>query len=148
MKKIHKLDENGFALLTVFLIGTISLALVSLVFVLLTMSTRMSGQDKRYLTELEAAKGASEFIMASLRDVSLTCNSNATCTAGNSIDLHGSVCTAMGKPGCNGLSATYLSESSQTAGGVPTITVVAVEVTSTRANGPEKAIVQFVYKIY
>lgn len=146
---IYKLDEKGFALLTVFLIGTFSLALVSMVYMLLNLSTHMSGQDKRYMTELEVAKGASEYIMASLRHDVLTCNPGPNCTTGDPIVLSGAICTPLGKTGCAGLSATYLSEVTHDPGGtLPIVTVVAVEVSSVATNGSEQAIVQFVYKIY
>lgn len=137
-------NENGFAMLSVFLIGVISMTLISIVFYVLNTHTNMSGQDKRYQTELEAAKGASEYIMAALRDASLTCNNNSPCTTDDSIDIHGAVCTAVGKPACADISATYLSEVTDSTGA----TVVAVEVTSTRTNGTEKAIVEFVYKVF
>jgi hypothetical protein len=148
---IHKLDENGFAVLTVFLIGTFTMALVSMVYMLLNLSTHMSGQDKKYLTELEVAKGASEYIMASLRNDSLQCGTGAgtDCTAGDPILFDGSICTPLGKTGCSGLSATYLSEITHDPGGsLPEVTLVAVQVNSTSANTSEQALIQFVYKIY
>jgi hypothetical protein len=107
----------------------------------------MSGQDKKYLTELEAAKGASEFIMASLRNDTLTCNSNAACSAGDAIDIDGSICTAVGKTGCNDISATYLSSIDETSAGTITATIVAVQVESLHTNSSEKAIIEFVYKV-
>lgn len=140
-----KLNEKGYALLTVFLISLISMVLISIMFYALTNHTRMSGQNKSYLTELEAAKGVSEYIMASLRNDSLTCNSNGNCNANDSIDILGGVCTALGKANCNGISATYLSRINETSSGA---TIIAVQVTSSQANGSAKAIVEFVYKVF
>src|SRR3989339_650453 len=148
---IYKLDEKGFALLTVVLIGAISMMLISMVFVVLTMSAAMSGMDKRYLTELESARGASEFVMASLRNASLTCGANNTdCTAdtdppNNRINLPDSICAPLGKTDCAGLTATFLSQASFTPANSSTVTVFAVQVTSAATTSPEQAIVQFVY---
>lgn len=150
---INTLDDKGFALLTVVFIGAISMMLLSMVFVVLTMSTDVSGMDKRYLTELESAKGASEFIMASLRNASLTCGANnAECAAdtnppNNSINLPNPICTPLGKANCAGLTATFLSQASFTSAD-STVTVVAVQVTSAATSSPEQAIVEFVYKTF
>ncbi|SHO45725.1 hypothetical protein [Desulfopila aestuarii] len=146
----NRLNESGFALLAVLIIGMISMVLVSTLFFVLLMHTQMSGKDKRYLNELETAKGTSEFIMASLRDASLTCNSGNPCTANDTIDLHGSICNAMGRTmACTGLSATYLSSTLETGvAGNPDVRAVAVRVTSTALNTPERAVVEFVYKVW
>lgn len=143
-------DERGFALLSVILIGMISMTLVSMLYFVLVSHTQMSGKDKRYLTELESAKGASQYIMAALRDTSLTCNAGGNCSVNDSIDLHGSICNALGRTNaCTGLTATYLSETTEIQGaGLPDITAVAVRVSSTGVNNRERAIVEFVYKLY
>lgn len=151
---IHKLNEKGFALLTVVLIGGISMALLSMVFTVLTMSTTMSGMGKRYLTELESARGASEFVMASLRNASLRCidntNNQTACTsaANQGIFLPNVICTSLGKANCAGLTATLLSEASFTPENSSTVTVYAVGVSSTAANAQETATVEFVYKTF
>ncbi len=62
----HLANEKGFALLTVFLLGTISMIMVGVVFYLLGVSGSMSGMDKRYTSELETAKGVGEYVMADL----------------------------------------------------------------------------------
>lgn len=138
-------NELGFALLSVFLIGLICLTLISIVFYTMNTHTHMSGQNKRYLAELESAKGVSEFIMASLRNDNLTCeDDNPICSAGDSIDLHGGVCTALGKTNCANISAKYLSKITDSAGAE----IIAVEVISSRAAGSEKAVIEFVYKVF
>lgn len=152
---IHKLDEKGFALLTVVLLGAISMVLLSMVFVILTMSTSVSGVGKRYLTELESAKGASEFVMASLRNTSLRCidksdNQTACTSAANQrIFLPNVICTSLGKANCTGLTAKLLSEASFTPeNSSSAVTVYAIEVSSRAANAQERATVEFVYKTF
>lgn len=142
-------NDKGFALLTVLLISLISMVLVSTLFFVLNAHTTMSGKDKRYLTELEVAKGASQFIMAALRDDSLTCNTGGTCSPDDPIDLHGAICDAMGRTlACNGLSARIISKTPFSQTGQPVGTLYAVEFISQSTSTPEKAEIEFIYKVY
>lgn len=146
--KLYRLNEKGVALVTTLLLGFIAIGLVAIAFFLGIRGTRMSGLDKRYITELDTAKGSSQYIMATLRASTLTCNGGVcagdpTCVAAASnIDIHPNVCTALGKPGCANISACYLSS---TASGADTI--ASVRVRSNNPNTGEQAVVDFVYKL-
>ena len=153
---LYRLDERGVALLTVLLMGIIAMALVAVAYYTGGFGTRMSGVEKRYTIELETAKGAADYIMADLVNINLTCNGGNSCVAdadGNpvpcdaaaQIDIPGAVCAALGKAGCAGLSACYLSETSTTASSYPKL--VSVHVSSVKQAGGENAIVEFVYKL-
>ncbi len=166
MKKNNFLNnENGFALLTTLLLGTLSLGLIAMAFYMVISSTMLSGVEKRYSVQLDVAKGVSGYIMAEIYDLNVTCNggtcsSNSTtsstppfsCDTNAQIDLDQNICIALGKPAaCTGVSACYLSEDIFT----PTIplgnpdppyTLYSVRVTSTNNIG-ENAIIDFVYRI-
>ena len=163
----YRLDERGVALLTVLLLGIIAMALVAVAYFAGGFGSRMSGVEKRYAIELETAKGAADYVMGDLRNINLTCNGGNPCAtdidgdpgvadpnnggildkcdAAAQIDIPGAVCTALGKAGCAGLSACYLTETSTTASTYPKL--ISVHVSSLKQTGGENAIVEFVYKL-
>ncbi len=90
-------NEKGYALLTVFLLGTISIILVGIVFFLLGVSGSMSGMDKSYTSELEVAKGIGGYTMTASKAGSLSCTGGNCTVPGAVINVPVNVCTAMGK---------------------------------------------------
>ncbi len=151
-------NEKGFALLTAFLLGVLSLGLITMAFYMLFASTRLGGVAKRYSVQLDAAKGVSGYVMAQIRNDNLTCATGATCTvnatassappftcdAAAQIDLNPLICTALNKTNaCTGLSACYLSEDLTDTDLLTTL--YSVRITSLNSTG-EQAIVDFVYR--
>ncbi|HIJ79892.1 MAG: hypothetical protein OEY01_14985 [Desulfobulbaceae bacterium] len=149
MMNYYKLNEKGIALVTTLLMGLIAMGLVAIAFFLATTSTEMSGIEKRYITELDAAKGAAQYIMTDLRAGILKCNGGNPCigdttcaSVGSVIDLNSNVCNGLGKPACANISACYLNETSST-----DFTLISVSITSTNPTFNEQATVDFVYRI-
>ena len=147
--KLYRLNEKGVALVTTLLMSFIAIGLVALAFFLGIKGTRMSGMGKRYITELDTAKGASQYIMAALRAASLTCNNGGACVAdptcangASTIDIHPNVCASLGKTGCANIAACYLST---TVNGDDTM--VSINIRSNNPNTGEQAVVDFVYKL-
>lgn len=149
MMTYYKLNEKGIALVTTLLMGLIAMGLVAIAFFLATTSTNMSGMERRYISELDAAKGVAEYIMADLRADILRCNGGNNCVGDQNcvdpasvIDLDGNVCGGLGKPACANISACYLNQT--VSGGA---TFVSVTITSTNPSSSEQAAVDFVYKL-
>ncbi len=147
--KLYRLNEKGVALVTTLLLGFIAIGLVAIAYFLGIRATMMSGLGKRYISELDTAKGTSQYIMAALRASSLTCNGGAPCVAdpncagaASNIDIHPNVCASLGKIGCANIAACYLSS---TVSGTDTMT--SVNVRSNNPNTGEQAVVDFVYKL-
>lgn len=140
-------NNKGYALLTVMLISTVAMIFITTILFTLNQHTMASGKAKAYKKELQAAKGVSTYILAALKNGSLTCNNMDPCTPGDTIDLHGGVCTAMGKTNCENISATYLQKAIETSVGGKERFAVAVEINSWRLHGPEQAIVEVVYHL-
>lgn len=149
----YKLDDKGIALVTVLLQGLIVMALVGIAFYIGLVGTQMSGTEKRYITELDAAKGTADYVMASLRNASLSCNGGNPCvgnatpcgTVASTIDLNTNVCQALGKnAACDNVEACFISSTVDIDG---YITFSSLRVTSTNGNSGENAIIDFVYKI-
>lgn len=155
-KNVIILNDKGFALLTVLVISFLSMGLIALAFFITTSSTQLFGVGKRYTVELDTAKGVAGYIMASIRDETLTCNPAAegtcvpdptpdSCSANAQIVINPQVCTALGKTAaCTGLSACYTSENSQNDPPANT-TFYSARVTSLNISG-ENAIIDFVYR--
>ncbi|MBU4229551.1 MAG: hypothetical protein ACYC0O_08860 [Desulfurivibrionaceae bacterium] len=147
--KLYRLNEKGVALVTTLLLGFLAIGLVATAYFLGLRATRMSGLGKRYITELDVAKGTSQYIMATLRASSLTCNGGGACvgdqtcaSAASNIDIHPNICASLGKAGCANIAACYLSS---TVSGTDTMT--SVNVRSNNPNTGEQAVVDFVYKL-
>lgn len=153
MMTIYRLNEKGFALVTTLLLGLIAMALVGLAFYMALHATRMSGMEKRYATELNAAKGAASYVMAELRNESLTCNggnpcanntaASPACSADATIDLDSNVCNALGKTAaCANISACHLNTTT-----VAPSSFISITITSTAPGTNETANIDFVYEI-
>lgn len=149
----YKLNDKGFALVTTLLLGLVAMALVSLAFYMALLGTQMSGMEKRYSTELNAAKGTADYVMASLRNDNLTCNGGNTCTdddpavagcsAGATIDLDSNVCNALGKTAaCTNVTACFLNKTT-----VDDTDLIAISVTTTNPTTNETTNVDFVYEV-
>ena len=129
--------ERGIALITTLLLGLIAVILIGVLLYFLTTGTRISGVEKRYSVALEAAKGASEYIMQLLLTGNITCNGGGVCSPGASIDLG----PFQNIQGIN-ISAVYLGEVSRFG-----VYVYSVRVTATSPTTRETAVVDFVYRV-
>ncbi len=149
----YKLNNKGFALVTTLLLGLVAMALVSLAFYMTLINTQMSGMEKRYSNELNAAKGVADYVMAELRNENLTCNGGnpcadntaalPACSVDATIDLDSNVCDALGKTtACTNITACYLNKTT-----VDDTDLISISVTTTNPTSNEKADVDFVYKV-
>ncbi len=129
--------ERGIALITTLLLGLIAVILIGVLLYFLTTGTRISGVEKRYSVALEAAKGASEYIMQLLLTGNITCNGGGACFPGASIDLG----PFQNIQGFN-ISAVYLGDVSRFG-----VYVYSVRVTATSPTTGETAVVDFVYRV-
>lgn len=136
-------NERGMALVSVMLVGMILSSLLAGGYFLANKGRDVSGIDRRYMTELESAKGVAEFVMAEIRLQTISCGSN-TCVPGTNanIDLPANLCNALGKTGCTNISATLLSQTSKSGETVNTFAVVS------NAPAGESARVEVVYKVW
>jgi len=129
--------ERGIALITTLLLGLVAVVLIGVLLYVLTTGTRISGVEKRYSIALEAAKGASEYIIQLILSGNLTCGGGGACGPGDTIDLgpYGNL------QGFN-ITALYLGEISRFGVYVYSIRVMAESPTT-----GESAIVDFVYRV-
>ncbi len=156
-------SEKGVALVTTLVLGLIALTFIGALLYMLTTESGTSGISRRYSTALEAAKGAADFIMESLKaetlicrsvdnsvsckctqlDDNLHCSSNPNVVA-NVIDLGSSFSNLGGYT----LASQLLAKETSTQGD-ETIEIYSIRIISTKASGnePEKAEIDFVYKI-
>ncbi len=130
--------ERGIALITTLLLGLIALVIIAALMFMLITGTQVSGIGKRYSGALEAAKGASEYIIQKILDGTITCNGGATCSAGLPIDLESYVASI---PGYS-ISATYLGDISSFG-----TYVYAIRVEARGSSSQERAVVEFVYRV-
>ena len=156
-KKNIILNDNGFALITTLLLGLISLALITMAFYMVASSARLGGVNKRYTVELDTAKGVSGYVMSQILGGGLLCGAapGTNCVPGTNdqILIDSNICTALNKPGCAGVSATFLSNDSFldpiTPSGTtyaPRYSFYSARITSVNNIG-EQAILDFVYKV-
>ncbi len=130
--------ERGIALVTTLVLGLIALVIIAaLMFVMIT-GTEISGVSKRYTGALEAAKGSAEYIMQRILEGTLTCNGGGVCAPGDPIDLEAFVSSV---PGYN-VTAVYLGEIASFG-----TYVYAIRVEARGASAPERAVVEFVYRV-
>jgi hypothetical protein len=130
--------ERGIALITTLFLGLIALVVIAALMFMLITGTQVSGIGKRYSGALEAAKGASEYIIQRIIDGTITCNGGGVCTSGDSIDLEAYVTNV---PGYN-ISAIYLGDINKFG-----TYVYAIRVTAEGTGAGEKAVVEFVYRV-
>lgn len=149
----YKLNDKGFALVTTLLLGLVAMTLVSIAFYMALMNTQMSGMEKRYSMELNASKGAADYVMAELRADNLTCNGGNPCADNTAaapacspeatIDLDSNVCNALGKTvACANITACHLNKTT-----VDETDIISISVSATNPVSNEKANVDFVYKV-
>ena len=129
------MKERGIALVTTLVLGLIAVVLIGILLYVLTTGTRISGVEKRYSVALEAAKGASEYIIERLLSGNLTCNGGLSCNPGDPIDM-GPFSSLQGF----NITATYLGEVSRFG-----VYVYSIRVTATSTD--ETAVVDFVYRV-
>ena len=133
-------SRNGIALITTLVLALIALAFTGAMLYMLTSGTRMSGVERRYTTALEAAKGASDYIMRQMVDGTLSCSipdCNPPQGGRTPINLG-----QFSNLGGYQVQAWVLSKT-QEGGNI----VYAVEVEATNATISQKATVDFVYKL-
>ena len=70
----RKDSEKGIALITTLILGLVALTFIGALLYMLTSESSTSGISKRYSTALEAAKGASEYVISSLLADTLECS--------------------------------------------------------------------------
>ena len=131
-------NERGIALITTLLLGLIALVIIAALMFMLTTGTQISGIGKRYSGALEAAKGASEYIVQKILEGTISCNGGSVCSAGDTIDLESYVSNISGYT----VSATYLGDINKFG-----TYVYAIRVEASRASSAEKAVVEFVYRV-
>ena len=131
-------SERGIALITTLLLGLIALVIIAALMFMLTTGTQISGIGKRYSGALEAAKGASEYIVQKILDGTISCNGGGVCSAGATIDLESYVSNIPGYT----VSATYLGDINKFG-----TYVYAIRVEASGASSAEKAVVEFVYRV-
>jgi Flp pilus assembly pilin Flp len=130
--------ERGIALITTLLLGLVAVVLIGVLLYVLTTGTRISGIEKRYSVALEAAKGASEYIIELLLSGNLTCGGGGACGPGNDeIDL-GPYSNLQGF----NITAQYLGEVSRFG-----VYVYSIRVTATSPATGESAVIDFVYRV-
>ncbi|RMA97015.1 hypothetical protein [Hydrogenothermus marinus] len=127
-------SEKGVALITTLVLGLIALVIVGGLIYMLTSGTQISGKEKKYSLALEAAKGASEYIIEKILSGNLTCGGNP-CSDGNNIDLG-----SYSNLGGFNVSAKLLKKINTT-----TATVFAIEINAN--SGEERASIDFVYSL-
>ncbi len=130
--------ERGIALITTLLLGLIALVIIAALMFMLVTGTQISGISKRYSGALEAAKGASEYIIQKILDGTISCNGGGVCSAGDPIDLEAYVSNIPGYT----VSATYLGDVNRFG-----TYVYAIHVEAQGATSGEKAVVEFVYRV-
>jgi type II secretory pathway component PulK len=139
-----KNNEKGIALITTLVLGVVALAFIAALFYMLTSGTKMSGTSKRYYTALEAAKGASEFIMNKIvSSENLTCNNGNPCTPCPTSENNNCKIDLNLNFGNYNVDAYLLNQES-----LPTYSVYTIRVRAYSSNKPnEKAVIEFVYKV-
>jgi Tfp pilus assembly protein PilX len=136
---MKNLNNKGMALIITLILSLVSLGLLAALFFLTTSGTRISGINLRYATSLEAAKGASDFIIDKILDESLTCNSGSyNCTTNSTIDM-GAFSTISGYS----INAKILNKKQV----ATDIYLYSIQVDSTKSNSDEKSTIQFVLRV-
>jgi len=163
MKILH--NEKGMALITVLLFGLVAFGVVAGAYFMTLTGTRMSGVEKRYISELDAGKGVSDYVMGRLVQANLRCNGGNTCVgdttpdtcaAASTIDISSTVCAALGKQtnanGCVDLTACYMSittinEIDPITSDTLIIDLVSINVNSSNPVRGEQANIDFVLRV-
>ncbi len=135
-----KNNNKGIALITVLIFSAISVAIVGALLYMLTSETKTSGMTRGYTEALEIAKGSSEYIMQSILQGTLTCNGGSICAnTGDVIDLESYAQNINGYTVKAELTAPIIVEQAKT--------IYSIRVEASRAGSPEKAVIEFIYKV-
>lgn len=144
-------NKKGMALVTTLVLSLIALILLSTVILMIIKSTNITGSSKRYATAVEAAKGASDYIInAIFEDAGKTLDPNCLihCNNDNSscIDIcpdNSIINLPFSKLDKYNINAKLIRRYS-----VSDATYYSVQVeTYAVDNTKEKAFIQFIYKI-
>ncbi len=150
MSSFNRINEKGFALITVMMIGTVSMMLIAIGAYMVSTGKESTGIQRRYQSEVEIATGTADVVMSQLMNGSLTCTPaqalcvpDPACTPAAQIYISPAVCNALNKPNCNNLSGCYLSFGPDPVN--PTNFLVSMQFTSV-GDGGENAIIDVVYR--
>ncbi|MDQ7038294.1 MAG: hypothetical protein Q9N26_03725 [Aquificota bacterium] len=130
--------ERGIALITTLLLGLIAVSLIGVLLYILTAGTRISGVEKRYSIALEAAKGASEYVIQLILSGNLTCGGGGACGPDNNVIDLGPYSNLQGF----NITARYLGEISRFG-----VYVYSIRVTAESPATGERAVIDFVYRV-
>ena len=165
-------NQQGIALITVLLFSMVAFGVVTGAYYMVTSHSKMSGMNQRYLSEIEVARGIAEYVVGELKNGTAKCNTGSPCcstascsgglpssgTCSNTIDIHGAVCTALGRTSagnsCNNVTACMMSKQDYTeinpnkpgADKSVKVSVYSINVQSTKPSG-EKANIDFVVRM-
>jgi len=131
-------NERGIALITTLILGLVALVVIATLMYMTLTGTQVSGIGKRYSGALEAAKGASDYIIQRILDGSITCNGGSPCSTGDTIDLETYIANISGYT----IRAEYLGDVVKLG-----TYVYAVRVEATGPTSGERAVVEFVYRV-
>ena len=135
------MDNNrGIALIVVLVFSAISVAIIGALLYLLTTETKTSYMTKQYTEALEIAKGVSDYVIQRIESESLTCNGGQVCSKkGDTIDLASYVNNIGGYKIEAKLIADVVVANGKT--------LYMIQIKSYKPGTPEKAIVEFVYRV-
>lgn len=111
-------NEKGAALITALSLGLIGSLFVAALWFLVRQDSAIVYDVNIYNTELEAAKGVSDFVLAQIDAGTLECSGSdckEKCSSDScnlKIDLDKDLCKAVGKTDCDSITASYIGESS------------------------------------
>ena len=167
-------NQQGIALITVLLFSMVAFGVVTGAYYMVTSHSKISGMNKRYMSEIEVARGIAEYVVGELKNGTATCNtgspccsatsckdglsSSGICQPGKTIDIHGAVCTALGRTSagnsCDNVTACMMSKNDYTeinpnkfgADKSVKVSVYSINVQSKKPSG-EKANIDFVVRM-
>jgi len=167
-------NEQGVALITVLLFSMVAFGVVTGAYFMVTSHSKLSGMEKRYVSELETARGVASYVIGEIKNGSLTCGANnccpappcqaglnnatGLCQANKTIDIHGAICAALNRTptatGCTNITACLMSQTDYTeinpGASAPDnavqVSVFTVNVQA-KSNSGEKANIDFVLRM-
>ena len=167
-------NQQGVALITVLLFSMVAFGVVTGAYYMVTSHSKLSGMNKRYISEVEVARGVASYVIGELKNGTATCGANLccpsppcnggmtgtppVCQANKTFDIHGAICTALGRSttstGCTNVTACMLSQTDYTEinPGKPgsdkavKVSVHTINVQSTNSAG-EKADIDFILRM-
>ncbi len=154
-------DNRGAALLTTLILGFIALAVIGALLTFMIYGKKTSVVERKYTSALEAAKGASDYIMSSLFRASLICqdaSGSITCNCDELLPYPLLKCPSCSGASCNQANKVSLGSystigdyniSAQIISKVetPNEVIYGIRVTAQKADSQEKAVIEFVFKL-